>query len=377
MVNYALAKVRKGEIRLSTAMTRVVVVVVTSNVHQVALMVGQGLRPRLSVALDNSPDFVSGRHDILVDKGRGHLNHVRAFLERVSLPHYLHHFSDSHLTRQTRQELSQSWNEWIGYAHLDSARQNIWATSLPRDDKMDAFVTRTSKKRKPSPELLATPADEAPEESTDIKLAILSSLHPDIDQETLLDILLAHDGDVEATTEALKTRHLTSRKPSSSNTVTSQTSLRSFAVDSSSMPSDLSSPPSKRTKVLSKKGQTLHLYDPKDIAEHTPCSIIHNFLPAAEANALLIELLEESKTFEKITFKLFDNVVSSPHTSGFYVGTAKELQEQKHDYVYNGARLAVSPGSPSPCPFIITNSTFFFLFLGRQNAHPPPRACPL
>ena len=206
---------------------------------------------------------------------------------------------------------------------------------------MDAFVTRTSKKRKPSAELIAatTPADAAPEESTDIKLAILSSLHPDIDQETLLDILLAHDGNVEATVEALKSRHLnTSRKLPSSSTVTSQTSLRSFA--------DLSSPPSKRAKVMCKKGQTLHLYDPKDIAEHTPCSIIHNFLPAAEANALLIELLEESKTFEKITFKLFDNVVSSPHTSGFYVGTAKELHEQKHDYVYNGARLAVSPVPP-------------------------------
>ncbi|KKY38579.1 putative grf zinc finger domain-containing protein [Diaporthe ampelina] len=50
-------------------------------------------------------------------------------------------------------------------------------------------------------------------------------------------------------------------------------------------------------------------------------------------------MLEESKTFEKITFKLFDNVVSSPHTSSFYVDSHDEMRKQKIDYLYNGARL--------------------------------------
>lgn len=40
-------------------------------------------------------------------------------------------------------------------------------------------------------------------------------------------------------------------------------------------------------------------------------------------------MLEESKTFEKITFKLFDNVVSSPHTSSFYVDSHDEMRKQK------------------------------------------------
>jgi hypothetical protein len=123
-------------------------------------------------------------------------------------------------------------------------------------------------------------------------------------------------------------------------TVGSQTSLRSFA--SMAQPKDAPSTSPKKAKLLSKKGTTLHLYDPADIAEHTPCSIIHNFLPQEEANDLLKEMLEESKTFEKITFKLFDNVVSSPHTSTFYVETQAELDTQKHDYFYNGARLTVS-----------------------------------
>ncbi|SPQ23561.1 29bd9382-8256-4102-828e-5f5138967540 [Thermothielavioides terrestris] len=201
---------------------------------------------------------------------------------------------------------------------------------------MDAFVTR--KKRKacaPQTTSGTSPADDAHEESTDIKLAILSSLHPHVDQEALLDILLAHDGDVEATSRALKAPRLP-RKPGLGPAVAAQSSLRSFAVSSSG---SLSSPSSKRAKVLARKGATLHLYDPLDISEHTPCTIIHNFLPAEDADLLLRELLEESKSFEKATFKLFDNVVSSPHTSAFYVGSYKELQEQKHEYVYNGARM--------------------------------------
>lgn len=200
---------------------------------------------------------------------------------------------------------------------------------------MDAFVTR--KKRKASPELAASPSTSS-EEPTDVKLAILSSLHPDVDQEMLLDVLLAHDGNVEATSQTLRAR--LPKKPRTGNAVAAQSSLRSFAVTQAG--SD-SFPLSKRPKLLSRKGATLHLFDPVDISEHTPCTILHNFLPAEEANSLLQELLEESKSFEKMTFKLFDNVVSSLHTSSFYVGSYKELQAQKHEYVYNGTKMTVRP----------------------------------
>jgi len=93
---------------------------------------------------------------------------------------------------------------------------------------------------------------------------------------------------------------------------------------------------------MSKKGKTLHLYSPEDIAAHTPCSIIHNFLPAEEADALLEELLLEAPTFERQSFKLFDNVVSSPHTACFYVETLEEEESQRSEYIYNGDRLTVS-----------------------------------
>lgn len=197
---------------------------------------------------------------------------------------------------------------------------------------METFVTR--RKRKSSPEALHSGLDSTSEaendEPTDVKLVMLSSLHPEVDQETLLDFLLAHDGSVKATSQSL---WQSLRVPLKKSSALAQASLRSYAV-ASNKPG-----PSKKPKLLSKKGATIHLFDPKDISEHTPCTVIHNFLPSEDANSLLVELLEESKTFEKITFKLFDNVVSSPHTSSFYVGSYHELDQQKHEYVYNGARL--------------------------------------
>ena len=172
------------------------------------------------------------------------------------------------------------------------------------------------------------------EEPTEVKLAILSSLYPQINQETILDVLLAHEGSVTQTREALKSRPR-SRKD---NVVGSQQSLKQYT----SWNTDSSSSSPQKKKLKSKKGSTLHLFDPQDVEEHTPCTIIHNFLPTELANDLLKELLEEAKTFEKITFKLFDNVVASPHTSSFFVESYDEMQAQKTDYIYNGARLDVS-----------------------------------
>lgn len=209
---------------------------------------------------------------------------------------------------------------------------------------MESFIKR---KRK------ATPADDqktapdghvevADDEPTEVKLAILSSLYPAFSQEALLDVLLEHDGSVAAASVSLSVPSASkslSSYPSSSNkapnSVVSQTSLKNFAAPHSSD----GSPAPKKTRLLSRKGATLHLFDPDDIAEHTPCSIIHNFLPSDLANGLLVEMLEESKTFEKITFKLFDNVVSSPHTSSFYVDSHDEMRKQKIEVHYSTVYL--------------------------------------
>lgn len=196
---------------------------------------------------------------------------------------------------------------------------------------MDAFITR---KRRQAPEEDQQVIASEDNEPTEIKLAILSSLYPDFSPEALLDVLLAHDGSVS---EASASASLVASSPSTSSTlprkptastVVVQSSLRYFAQPNESQGT---ANPQKRTKLLSRKGVTLHLYDPEDIAEHTPCSLVHNFLPSDLANELLREMLEESKTYDKITFKLFDNVVSSPHTSSFYVDSYDEMQEQKFE----------------------------------------------
>jgi alkylated DNA repair dioxygenase AlkB len=197
---------------------------------------------------------------------------------------------------------------------------------------MKAFLTRP--KRKLSPELQKKISE--PEESTEVKLALLSSLHPQLDQDTLLDILLAHDGCVSEASASLKVQAPVKK---GTRVIGYQQSLKQYATSSDS--TSLSTTPKKK-KLKSKAGSTLHLFDPEDVAEHTPCTIIHNFLPPEEANELLQELLEESKTFEKITFQLFENVVSSPHTSSFYVESYDEIERQKTEYHYNGGRLTVN-----------------------------------
>ena len=167
---------------------------------------------------------------------------------------------------------------------------------------------------------LSVPDDEP----TDFKLALLSSMHPTIDQTVLLDILLVHDGSVEAATASLL-QHDSPPKTQLTASLGYQSSLSNFVGEGESSV--------KRAKVLSKKGKTLHLYSPEDVAAHTPCSIIHNFLPVEEANSLLKELLLEAPTFESMTFRLFDNVVQSPHTACFYVESYEEMQRQKTEYV--------------------------------------------
>ena len=213
---------------------------------------------------------------------------------------------------------------------------------------MEAFLSR--KRPKPSPrtsEIQQTPSpqihnldEEEQEESTDLKVATLSSLFPTIDQAILLDLLISADGSVETVSSSLLARTETaSPRKRIATGVWHQSSLSSFRRLAANTESGSSV--AKQRRVLTKKGQTLHLYTPEDIAAHTPCSIIHNFLPAQEADGLLRELLEEAQTFERQTFKLFDNVVQSPHSACFYVDNLEERERQKTEYLYNGSYLNV------------------------------------
>jgi hypothetical protein len=211
---------------------------------------------------------------------------------------------------------------------------------------MDAFLKRPKRKAEPSLRAPQTKLrDGKDDEPTDVKLARLSSLFPKVAEEMLLDVLLAHEGSVSEAASALRAALAIASPKKRTGTQGHQSSLR-FFTDSPNLevsPAQLA----KRAKVLSRKGDTLHLYDPDDISKHTPCTIIHDFLPADQANDLLREMLDESRTFEKITFRIFDNVVESPHTSSFFVDDYEEQTRQKSEYVYNGAFLTVSASLPA------------------------------
>ena len=170
------------------------------------------------------------------------------------------------------------------------------------------------------------------EESTDVKLAILASLYSSRSQDDLLEILLSCEGSVHDAIEVLSAP----TDPSPQKKRATTTGIQSALSYASRVDGE---PVKPAAQSLTKRGRTLHLYSPQDIAAHTPCSIVHNFLPPHLANALLQELLPEATSFSSATFKLFDNVVQSPHTACFYVTDKITLVKQKEEYLYNGSNL--------------------------------------
>lgn len=192
------------------------------------------------------------------------------------------------------------------------------------------------KRRRPSQSRPSSPPPPGNDdvEDTDFKLAVLASLHPDKGQDVLLDYLLAYNGSVEEASTAINAPETASPARKRSAATGYQSSLASFAT---SKEGSVQIPAPRRQ--LTKKGQTLHLYTPEAIENNTPCSIIHNFLPAADADSLLRELLEEAPAFRRDVFQLFDRAVESPHSMGFYVDTPQEIKQQKDQYAYNGSYI--------------------------------------
>ncbi|KAF1963234.1 hypothetical protein CC80DRAFT_530144 [Byssothecium circinans] len=191
---------------------------------------------------------------------------------------------------------------------------------------MDAFVSRKRRRVEPAK---VTHQEDA-EESTDFKLAVLASLHPSIDESTILEALLASDGIVKQASDVLApctSQPSTPRK----RPVGYQSSLSAFGV--TPIRTALAKKP------LVQKGKTLHLYCPEDVEKFTPCSLLLNFLPTDQADALLLELLGEAPSYSSLEFKLFDKVVKSPHSFGFYVNSLADVQRQKTEYIYDGRKV--------------------------------------
>ncbi|KAJ5458571.1 hypothetical protein N7475_009959 [Penicillium sp. IBT 31633x] len=214
---------------------------------------------------------------------------------------------------------------------------------------MDAFISRkrprpSDTNEEPRSHRSNGEPSDPPEDSTDIKLAILLSLFPAIVQDELLEILVSCEGSVEKASEALSAKVSATCTPASKrrapvgSSLGLQTSLSSHVFTTSEDGSMKPIHETRKNKMLPppKKGKTLHLYSPEDIAAYTPCTIIHNFLPAKEANGLLLELLDESKHFTRNDFQIFNRTVQSPHTHAVYVSTPEEHRQQTSEYTYGG-----------------------------------------
>lgn len=197
---------------------------------------------------------------------------------------------------------------------------------------MDAFISR-KRKRVASPQKNCSSASqknvsrsiEEQEDSTDIKLTILASVAPVASNEDLLDLLISCDGCVKTASAVLICEGRQSVSPRRKSSLRGlQSSLPFTTYNDNLLPKS-----SKAPKPLTRKGRTLHLFTPADIEAHTPCSIIHNFLPTEEATSLLEELLTEATTLPRATFKLFDNVVQPRHSACLYVNSLEEREKQR------------------------------------------------
>lgn len=211
---------------------------------------------------------------------------------------------------------------------------------------MDSFVSRKRQRLSPNNEEAKSnqgPSDPSIEDSTDIKLAILLSLFPAIKQDDLLDILVSCEGSVKAASSILSTQGSARdtpwiKKRAAGGSLGMQTSLSShvFTMTEDGIVKSINETGRKRRTPPTKRGKTLHLYSPEDIAIYTPCTIIHNFLPAEDANKLLLELLDESKHLTRSEFQLFNRTVQSPHTHAVYVSTPEQHRQQTSEYTYGG-----------------------------------------
>lgn len=168
------------------------------------------------------------------------------------------------------------------------------------------------------PQTAAPPLFVEEEETTDLKLALLTSLHPATDPSTLLELLLTSNGSVSAASALLQPPS-TPRPASTSQ----QSSLAPFLTAAAPIPR----PP--------KKGHTLHLYTPLHFAALTPTTLHPAFLPTMLATTLLTELLHESSTFPPSPeFVLFGRTVVSPHTASLFLRSPASSAQQ---YSYQGA----------------------------------------
>ncbi|KAG5436910.1 hypothetical protein PCK2_001039, partial [Pneumocystis canis] len=187
---------------------------------------------------------------------------------------------------------------------------------------------------------------------TEMKLALLISVFPDNSPEILLEKLVENDGSVENTVKMCLNSCF--KKKCVSKKLKKQRKIDEFIEkheDKRECPllnkqelSKVSWPIKMQwdssIKTLKRKNRrVLHLYLSEQIGTKvTPCTLICNVLPQNLANSLLLEMLEESKTWKRNEFRLFERNIVSPCKSCYYFSfDEKDPLEPK--FFHNGSEI--------------------------------------
>ncbi|KAF9923889.1 hypothetical protein FBU30_006072 [Linnemannia zychae] len=100
------------------------------------------------------------------------------------------------------------------------------------------------------------------------------------------------------------------------------------------MNSTLSSYSTPNTTKL-KPPKPLILYKPEDVEKHCPCTLIFNILDKDLANRLLKTMLNDSETWNRNRWWLFERMVESPHKTTYFA-ERKDDMEEVSAWTYNG-----------------------------------------
>ncbi|CAO3565084.1 unnamed protein product [Mortierella alpina] len=87
---------------------------------------------------------------------------------------------------------------------------------------------------------------------------------------------------------------------------------------------------------LSHRPKPLVLYNPEDVAKHCPCTLIFNVLDKDLATRLLGVMLEDSETWNRNRWWLFERMVESPHKTSYFVDD--DVEDEVGQWTYNGKK---------------------------------------
>lgn len=225
-------------------------------------------------------------------------------------------------------------------------------------------------------------------QDTDTLLALVTSLLTSSapDSAVILDALVQNDGDVNAAAQVINSQKKgtgktpvkkrkrgdldgwlkptkSARDDADSKAVATNSNVVSRAVGSLGPSKHVShskpvvdlmtvlrQPPP--TKPPMPRLPPLTLATPSLVAQHTPCTLHLSALPADLACRLFYTMMDESTSWKKNKWWLFDRVVESPHSTSFYARSqngvdGKDDWQEAAQYWYNGRKTDTPPVFPA------------------------------